>query len=161
MKDDVANVMSGTQKGPRGPPYQSAPPQYHHYLPMQDTQYSVVPPQYAIYNAQQYTYPPNYPQWRAPTYQNVHPSSQNFRAPYNLCPRQGFQGGQRHRNNFTPIGESYTSLFNKLKHLKIIEPILQNYVDPHAKGFNPTARCAYHSDAPGHSIEDCRNFKKR
>ncbi|XP_049371475.1 uncharacterized protein LOC125836336 [Solanum verrucosum] len=161
MKEDVANVVSGTQKSPRGPPYQSAPPQYHHYLPMQDTQYSVVPPQYAVYNAQQYAYPPNYPQWQAPTYQNVHSSSQNFRAPYNLCPRQGFGGGQRPRNNFTPIGESYTSLFNKLKHLKIIEPIPQNYVDPHTKGFNPTARCAYHSDAPGHSIEDCRDFKKK
>ncbi|XP_049364034.1 uncharacterized protein LOC125828744 [Solanum verrucosum] len=161
MKEDIANVVSGTQKGPRGPPYQSAPPQYHNYLPMQDTQYVVVPPQYAVYNAQQYAYPPNYPQWRASTYQNVHPSSQNFLAPYNLCPRQGFERGQRPRNNFTPIGESYTSLFNKLKHLKIIKSIPQNYVDSHAKGFNPTARCAYHSDAPGHSIEDCRNFKKK
>ncbi|KAG5613797.1 hypothetical protein H5410_013621 [Solanum commersonii] len=28
-------------------------------------------------------------------------------------------------------------------------------------GFNPTTRCAYHSDAPGHSIEDCRDFKKK
>ncbi|KAH0784165.1 hypothetical protein KY290_003763 [Solanum tuberosum] len=159
MKEDVANVMSDKQKSPRGPLYQSAPPQYHHYLPMQDTQYSIISPQYAVYNAQQYAYPPNYPQWRALTYQNVHPS-QNFRAPYNPRPTQGFEGGQRPRNNFTPIGESYTSLFNKLKYLKMIEPISQNYVDPHAKGFNPTSRCAYHSDAPGHRFEDCRNFKK-
>ncbi|KAK4713681.1 hypothetical protein R3W88_019588 [Solanum pinnatisectum] len=64
-------------------------------------------------------------------------------------------------NNFTPIGESYTSLFEKLKRLNMIEPILQNYVDPHAKGFNPTIQCAYHSDVPGHSIEDCRNVIRK
>ncbi|KAK6789528.1 hypothetical protein RDI58_013328 [Solanum bulbocastanum] len=60
-REDVANVVSGTQKGPRGPVYQYAPPQFHHYLPMQDTQYSIVPPQYAVYRAQPYAHPPNYP----------------------------------------------------------------------------------------------------
>ena len=78
MKEDVANVVSDTQKSLRGPIYQYAPPQFHHYLPMQDTQYSIVPPQYAVYSAQPYAYPPNYPQWKAPTNQNVRPSSQNF-----------------------------------------------------------------------------------
>ncbi|KAK4726952.1 hypothetical protein R3W88_031869 [Solanum pinnatisectum] len=52
MKEDVANVVSDTQKVPRGPVYQYAPPQFHHYLPMQDTQYSIVSSQYAIYGAQ-------------------------------------------------------------------------------------------------------------
>ncbi|KAG5610367.1 hypothetical protein H5410_021648 [Solanum commersonii] len=27
--------------------------------------------------------------------------------------------------------------------------------------FNPTIRCAYHSDAPGHSTEDCRNLRRK
>jgi len=161
MKEDVVNVVSDTQKGPRGPVYQYAPPQFHHYLPMQDTQYSIVPPQYAVYGAQPYAYPPNYPQWRAPTNQNVRSSSQNFRAPYNPHPRHGFEGGQKPMNNFIPIEESYTSVFEKLKRLNMIEPIPQNYVDPHAKGFNPTIRCAYHSDAPGHSTEDCRNLRRK
>ncbi|KAH0695575.1 hypothetical protein KY285_013347 [Solanum tuberosum] len=139
MKEDVANVVSDTQKSPRGPIYQYAPPQFHHYLPMQDTQYSIVPPQYAVYGAQPYAYPPNYPQWRAPTHQNVRPSSQNFQAPYNPRPRQGFEGGERPVNNFTPIGESYTSIFEKLKRLNMIEPIPQNYADSRSKGFNPPA----------------------
>ncbi|KAH0647850.1 hypothetical protein KY285_033098 [Solanum tuberosum] len=85
----------------------------------------------------------------------------HFRAPYNPYPRQGFEGGQRPLNNFTPIGESYTSVFEKLNSLNMIEPIPQNYMDPHAKCFNPTIRCAYHSDAPGHNIEDCRNLRRK
>ncbi|KAK4737196.1 hypothetical protein R3W88_000893 [Solanum pinnatisectum] len=38
MKEDVANLVSDTQKDPMGPIYQYAPPQFHHYLPIQDTQ---------------------------------------------------------------------------------------------------------------------------
>ncbi|KAK4707191.1 hypothetical protein R3W88_033243 [Solanum pinnatisectum] len=37
--------------------------------------------------------------------------------------------------------------------------IPQNYADPRSKGFNPAARCAYHSDAPGHNTEDFRTLK--
>ncbi|KAK6773551.1 hypothetical protein RDI58_028789 [Solanum bulbocastanum] len=161
VKEDVANVVSDTQKSPRGPLYQYAPPQFHHYLPMQDTQCSIVLPQYAVYSAQSYAHQLNYPQWRAPTNQNILPSSQNFRAPYNPRPRQGFEGGQRPMNNFTSIRESYTSVFEKLKRLNMIEPIPQNYMDPHAEGFNPTIRCAYHSDAPGHSTKYCRNLIRK
>ncbi|KAH0665728.1 hypothetical protein KY285_026934 [Solanum tuberosum] len=129
INEDVANVMLGTQKGPRGQIYQYAAPQFHHYFPMQDTQYFIVPPQYAVYGAQPYAYPPNYPEWRALAYQNIRPSSQNFCTLYNPRPRQEFDEGQRPVNNFTPIEESYTT------------------------------RCEYHSDALGHSTEDCRTLK--
>ncbi|KAG5629958.1 hypothetical protein H5410_001675 [Solanum commersonii] len=27
--------------------------------------------------------------------------------------------------------------------------------------FNPTIRCAYHSNAPGHSTEDCQNLRRK
>ncbi|KAH0738074.1 hypothetical protein KY290_036779 [Solanum tuberosum] len=118
IREDVANVVSGTQKGKWGTLYQYAPPQFNHYLPMQDTQYSIFPSQY-----------------------------------------QGFEGGQRLVNNFTPIGESYTSLFENLKRLNMIEPIPQNFADPHSKGFNHVARCACHFDALGHSTEDCQTLK--
>ncbi|KAK4713346.1 hypothetical protein R3W88_019253 [Solanum pinnatisectum] len=64
-------------------------------------------------------------------------------------------------NNFTPIGESCTSLFEKLKRLNMIEPIPQYYVDPHAKGFIPKIRCAYHSDALGHITEDCQSLRRK
>ncbi|KAK4709805.1 hypothetical protein R3W88_004318 [Solanum pinnatisectum] len=78
VKEDITTIVSCTQNSPRGTLYQYAPSHSHHYHPMQDTQYSIVPPQYAVYSAQPYAYPPNYPQWRAPTYQNPHPSPQNF-----------------------------------------------------------------------------------
>ncbi|KAK4723894.1 hypothetical protein R3W88_026673 [Solanum pinnatisectum] len=155
MKEDVANVVSDTQKSSRGPLYQYAPSQSHHYHPMQGIQYSMVPPQYGFYSPHSYPHPTNYPQWHAPIYQHAHPFSQNFLAPYNLRPRQEFRGDQRPRNNFTPVRESYISLFEKLKYLNMINPIPQKYVDPHANDFNPATHCAYHCDALGHNTEYC------
>lgn len=111
----------------------------------------MIPPQYAIYGAQPHVYRPKNSQWKEPTHQNIRPSFQKFRAPYNIRPRQRSEGGQSTRNNFTHIGESYTIFFDMLKHLKMIEKIPQNYVNPNAEGFSPTIRCAYYSDAPGHS----------
>ncbi|XP_059311487.1 uncharacterized protein LOC132063073 [Lycium ferocissimum] len=162
-KDDIAMVAQGPRQGPRGSSYQytqnysQAPPQ--RYYPVQDPQYFADPPQYVVYNTQSYDRPSTYRQWRAP-HQNPRHPPQNFQAPYNPRPRQEYGGEQRPRDNFTPIGESYASLFEKLKHLNMIGTIPQNYADPRAKGFNPTARCAYHSDAPGHSTEDCRTLKR-
>jgi len=40
----------------------------------------------------------------------------------------------------------------------MIKPIPQKYVDPYE---NSTIRCAYHSDALGHSTEDCRTLKRK
>ncbi|XP_060187222.1 uncharacterized protein LOC132616669 isoform X2 [Lycium barbarum] len=103
---------------------------------------------------------PNYTQWRAATPQNPHPSPQNFQASYNPHSRQEYGKRQRPRDNFTPIGESYTSLFQKLRHLGLITPLLGYTPDPHSKSFDPTVRCAYHSDIQGHSTEDCRTLKR-
>jgi len=64
MKEDVATILSWTQRISRGPLYQHAPSQSHHYHPMQGTQYSMVPPQYALYNPHSYPHLTNYPQWR-------------------------------------------------------------------------------------------------
>ncbi|XP_070029913.1 uncharacterized protein [Nicotiana sylvestris] len=97
--------------------------------------------------------------WRAPAPHNALLPSQHFQAPNN--PRKPEQGGeQRQRNSFTPIGESYTSLFEKLKHFGLIEPVLGYTSDPYAKGFDPTIRCMHHSNVQGHIIEDCRALKR-
>ena len=61
LKEDVVNGVLETQKRPRGPLYQSSPPQYHHYLPMQDTQFSSIPPQYVVYSEHSYPHPTKYP----------------------------------------------------------------------------------------------------
>jgi len=60
----------------------------------------------------------------------------------------------------TPIGVSYASLFERLRHAGLIEPFPSYTPDPRARSFDPAARCAYHSNVRGHSIESCRNLKR-
>ncbi|PHT57650.1 hypothetical protein CQW23_00013 [Capsicum baccatum] len=67
---------------------------------------------------------------------------------------------QKSRENFTPIGESYASLFQRLVQQDMITPLLGYTPDPHSRSFDPNVRCAYHSDVQGHSIEDCRALKR-
>ncbi|KAM3342340.1 hypothetical protein P3S68_027306 [Capsicum galapagoense] len=67
---------------------------------------------------------------------------------------------QKLRDSFTPIEESYASLFQRLVQEGMITPLLGHTLNPRSRNFNPNARCAYHSDAQGHSIEDCQDLKK-
>ncbi|KAM3357118.1 hypothetical protein P3S68_023832 [Capsicum galapagoense] len=64
------------------------------------------------------------------------------------------------RDSFTPIGESYASLFQRLVQRGMITPLLGYTLDPYSRSFDPNVRCAYHSDVQGHSIEDCRALKR-
>ncbi|KAM3283061.1 hypothetical protein P3S67_026706 [Capsicum chacoense] len=67
---------------------------------------------------------------------------------------------QKSRDSFTPIGESYAILFQRLVQRGMITPLLGYTPDPHSRSFDANARCAYHSDAQGHSIEDYRSLKR-
>ncbi|KAM3281930.1 hypothetical protein P3S67_027577 [Capsicum chacoense] len=42
----------------------------------------------------------------------------------------------------------------------MITSLLGHTLNPLSRNFDPNARCAYHSDAQGYSIEDCRDLKK-
>ena len=42
----------------------------------------------------------------------------------------------------------------------MITPLLGHTLNLRSRNFNPNARCVYHSDAQGHSIEDCRDLKR-
>ncbi|XP_060194945.1 uncharacterized protein LOC132624137 [Lycium barbarum] len=137
---------------------QSNSPQ-HFYL-HQGPHYSIAPPQYTVFNTQAYARPPQRQQWRAPAPQCFRPQQQNFQAPYNPRPKTDYVREQRQRKNFTPIGESYTSLLRKLIQLGLIEPIMSCNVNPNARGFDPTVRCEYHSNAQGHSKENCFTLKR-
>ncbi|XP_075077306.1 uncharacterized protein LOC142164041 [Nicotiana tabacum] len=137
---------------------QSNSPQ--HYYPPQGPQYSVPLQQYTVFNAQAYARPPNHQQWRAPIPQGSRQLRPNFQAPYNPRPRQEYVREQELKKEFTPIGESYTSLFRKLMQLKLIEPIMPRYVNPNSKGFDSNARCEYHSNTQGHSTKNCWKLKK-
>ncbi|KAM3264162.1 hypothetical protein P3L10_001156 [Capsicum annuum] len=61
---------------------------------------------------------------------------------------------------FTPNRESYANLFQRLRQRRMITPLLGHTSNRRLRNFDPNARCTYHSDAQGHSIEDCRDLKR-
>nr|XP_009605661.1 uncharacterized protein LOC104100186 [Nicotiana tomentosiformis] len=81
-------------------------------------------------------------------------------APYNPRPRREYVREQEPKKEFTPFRESYTSLFQKLIQLKLIEPIMPCYVNPNSKGFDSNARCEYHSNTQGHNTENYWTLNK-
>ncbi|XP_019226297.1 PREDICTED: uncharacterized protein LOC109207766 [Nicotiana attenuata] len=88
------------------------------------------------------------------------PQQQNFRAPYNARPKQDYGRDQRPAEKFTPLAESYSSLFQKLKQMGVIGPITPHHMHPDSHGFQANARCEYHSGASGHSTDDCWTLKR-
>ncbi|XP_070044621.1 uncharacterized protein [Nicotiana tomentosiformis] len=145
-KDEETMMTIRSRRGPKRTsrryeqPHQVSDDSPEHYYPLQNPQYSIAPLQYVVQ-------PPRHPRRRAPAPQNLHQPPQNFQVPYNPHPSQGYRGEQRLKDNFTPIGESYASVFEKLKHYDMIAPIPPNHVDPRARSFDPSKRCEYHSNA--------------
>lgn len=41
-----------------------------------------------------------------------------------------------------------------------ITPLLGCTLNRRSRNIDPNVRCAYHSDAQGHNIEDCRDLKR-
>ncbi|XP_070029962.1 uncharacterized protein [Nicotiana sylvestris] len=138
-KEDVATIDSGAWFGPRGPSHYYNQPRPHHqtyphtpYKPPQHY-YPLPDPHFSIYHTQAYTQPPAHAQWRAPTPQNTYPAPQNTYPPpraYRNPPKTGFQPNQAFKNErlqrkktFTPLEESYTSLFHRLRQLGMLSPI--------------------------------------
>ncbi|KAL5162374.1 hypothetical protein HKD37_07G019504 [Glycine soja] len=64
------------------------------------------------------------------------------------------------KDNFSPIPMAYSELWPSLleNHLVVAIPgrVLQ---PPYPKWYDPGAKCAYHSGAPGHNIDSCHPFK--
>ncbi|XP_070012906.1 uncharacterized protein [Nicotiana sylvestris] len=163
-RDEGSMMISRSREVQRGAshPYvqvqqgQSSYPQHYYSLPI--PQYSVGPPQYTMFNAQSYARPPNQ-QVRAPALRGPQPQQQNFRAPYNALSRQDYGQEQRLAEKFTPLAESYSSLFQKLKQMGVIGPIAPHHMHPNSHGFQANARCEYHSGSPGHRTDDCWTMK--
>ncbi|XP_070049136.1 uncharacterized protein [Nicotiana tomentosiformis] len=163
-------------RGPRGSPPQYTQPRpqpqaytqapynpSQHYFPPQDPQYSVRPPQYHVHHAQSYAQPPPYPQWRAPTPQNPYPPPQPYRNPtgpsFRSRPDYRKERQQR-KETFTPLGESYTSLFQRLRQLDVLRPIEPKTPNPPPRNLDYSLRCAYCSDASRHDTEKCWHLKR-
>ncbi|XP_027771374.1 uncharacterized protein LOC114076473 [Solanum pennellii] len=117
------------------------------------------PSPYTVLNAQSYVHPPNHPHFRAPSQGKFLPQRPPYQVPYNSPLMQNYAQDQAQKKKFTPLGESYSSLFQKLRKIGAIECIPPHRLNPNAPGFQANEICEYHSGAPGHSTDNCRTLK--
>ncbi|KAM3249813.1 hypothetical protein P3L10_011583 [Capsicum annuum] len=116
IKEDVTAVVPGPRQN-----WRCARQPY-----AQNPLYFISSPQYPSYNAQPYARTPSYSQWRA--------SSPSI---FDFISKPNNEKKQKLRDNFTPIGESYTSLFQKLRQKDMITPLIGYTPDPHSRNFDP------------------------
>nr|XP_016456397.1 PREDICTED: uncharacterized protein LOC107780384 [Nicotiana tabacum] len=141
----------------------SSPKPPQHYCPHQDAPYAMAPRPYEVMNAHPYTRPQQYynlnrapPPRKNPPRQasyNSCPPHNNYQ--YNTCPRE-----PPRKANFTPIGESYSSLFPKLVQMGLLQPVPPNRQNIKSPSYRLGTRCAYHSGEEGHDTEDCWTIKR-
>ncbi|XP_019252806.1 PREDICTED: uncharacterized protein LOC109231613 [Nicotiana attenuata] len=109
-----------------------------------------------------YAQPPPYPQWHAPAPQNPYPPPQKYRNSTgpSFRPRPEYRKErQQRKQTFTQLGESYASLFQRLRQLDVLRPIELKLPNPPPKNLDYSLRCAYCSDAPGNDTEKCWHLK--
>ncbi|XP_015075903.1 uncharacterized protein LOC107020089 [Solanum pennellii] len=153
-REDVATIVSAPRTHVLGNSQQ-------HYFPSQAPQYSVPYTPYHVFNAQPIA-PPSYPQWRSPTPQNHPPPPQVLQNTIRIPsrPRPQYKKGNGVKDEFTPIGVSYASLFQKLRTLNVLSPIERKMSNPPPRNLDYSQHCAYCSNAPGHNIERCWYLKR-
>ncbi|PHT72014.1 hypothetical protein T459_22799 [Capsicum annuum] len=143
-EEDASAIIVGQQARARGPyhRYPRAQTQVYGQVPQNFSQnplYSISPSPYQVYNAQPYVQPPSYPYWHTLTLPRYPPTPHTYRSPS----RPGFQFKpnnkmrQKLRDSFTPIGESYVSLFQRLVQQGMITPLLGYIPDLHSRSFDP------------------------
>ncbi|XP_015075319.1 uncharacterized protein LOC107019300 [Solanum pennellii] len=119
----------------------------------------VSPSPYTVLNAQSYVHPPNRPHFQAPSQGNFRPQRPPYQVPYNSLLMQNYAEDQAQKKKFTPFGESYSNLFQKLRKIGAIQCIPPHRLNPNAPGFQANERCEYHSGAPGHNTDNCWTLK--
>ncbi|KAH0685329.1 hypothetical protein KY290_016605 [Solanum tuberosum] len=55
--------------------------------------------------------------------------------------------------------ERHSSLFQKLRKIRVIGSIPPHRLNPTALGFQANERCEYHSGATGHNTDNCWTLK--
>uniref|UniRef100_A0A1S3XV51 Retrotransposon gag domain-containing protein n=1 Tax=Nicotiana tabacum TaxID=4097 RepID=A0A1S3XV51_TOBAC len=128
-----------------------------HYYPHQDLAYTPQP--YSVMNAQPYVRP----QQQANRNQAPFPRNQPpYQTHYNPRPPQNnFHPHEPpKRPNFTPIGETYSSLLPKLVQMGLLQLVPQTRQNPASPAYRAGTRCAYHSGAEGHDTDDCWTLKR-
>ncbi|XP_075077613.1 uncharacterized protein LOC107829533 [Nicotiana tabacum] len=128
-----------------------------HYYPHQDLAYTPQP--YSVMNAQPYVRPQQQANRNQAPFPRNQPPYQNHSNP--RPPQNNFRPHEPpKRPNFTPIGETYSSLLPKLVQMGLLQPIPQTRQNPASPTYRAGARCAYHSGAKGHDTDNCWTLKR-
>ncbi|XP_070021728.1 uncharacterized protein [Nicotiana sylvestris] len=154
-KEEVAMTTSSVRK-PRLARLHFSERTPQHYYPHQDAAYAMHLQSYAVMNAQPYARPQQqFHQNRAqfPRNQLPHQDQYNPRPPQNNFPYNARARELPRKTNFTPIGESYSSLFPKLVQMGLLQPVPPNRQNPESPSYQPGARCTYHSRVERHDTE--------
>ncbi|XP_070002529.1 uncharacterized protein [Nicotiana sylvestris] len=158
-KKEEAAMATSNARRPRPPRplfFERTP---HHYYPHQDVAYDMAPQLYAVMNAQPYVRPhQQFNQNRTPFPRNQPP----YQAHYNPRPPQNNFPAREppKRPNFTPIGESYSSLPPKLVQMVLLQAVPQTRQNPTSPAYKAGTRCAYHLEVEGHDTNDCWTLKR-
>ncbi|XP_070004951.1 uncharacterized protein [Nicotiana sylvestris] len=161
-KEEVVLATSSVRK-PRSARLHFSERTPQHYYPHQDAAYAMDLQPYAVMNAQPYARPQQqFHQNRAqfPRNQLPHQAQYNPRTPQNSFPYNARAREPPKKTNFTPIGESYSSLFPKLVQMGLLQPVPPNRQNPESPSYQPSARYAYHSGVEGHDTESCWTLKR-
>ncbi|KAM3362516.1 hypothetical protein P3S68_017370 [Capsicum galapagoense] len=107
----------------------------------QNPLYSVPPHPYPVYNAQPHVQPSSYPQWHTPTPQSHPLTPQTYQNPSkpDFLSKPNNEMRQKLRDSFTPIGESYASLFQRLVQEGMVTPLLRHTLNRRSRNFDPNA----------------------
>jgi hypothetical protein len=97
--------------------------------------------------------------------QHQQPQGYSFQVPVNLVPQrtqQVQQTQQRAKKVFDPIPVSCSQLLSYLVHNGMITPrALKPMIAPFPNWFDPKAKCEFHLGAEGHTIDNCKAFKRK
>ena len=112
----------------------------------------------ASYNRQS---PPGYPnsQYYVCNNQATFRSPRPMQNPRNNAPRPNFE--KKPARVFTQLSETRSQLFERLKEAKILHPVETKTVNTSAEWYDPSKRCAYHSEVVGHDTEKCITLKHK
>ncbi|XP_075099734.1 uncharacterized protein LOC142176355 isoform X1 [Nicotiana tabacum] len=167
-REDVATIDSGGWFGPRGSSHHYYQPRPHHqtytHTPYNPPQHYYPPldQHFSVHHAQTYNQPPTHAQWHAPIPQNTYPPPRAYRNPPGpgFRPNQAFKSERlQKKKTFTPLGESYTSLFHRLRQLDMLMQIESKLPNPPPKNLDYFECCENCSSTPGHDTEKCWHLK--
>ncbi|KAM3199506.1 hypothetical protein P3L10_031866 [Capsicum annuum] len=86
-----------------------------------------------------YAHPSSYPQCHAPIPQHRSQPPQIYQgiSKSKFHPRPEFAKRRKEKDNYTPIGKFYASLFQRLRQGGMITPPLRYTLDPHSSSLDP------------------------